>query len=463
MPLSRMDDSMLRSLRDRMRGPVSTARDVGYEDARRIWNGRFDRRPAAIARCTGAADAKAAVDLARESGLLVSVRSGGHDYAGNSVCDGGLMIDLSQMTAVDVDAAARTMRVQPGARWAAIDRQTQQFGLATTGGTVSSVGVAGYTLGGGTGHLSRKYGLALDNLLSADVLTAAGDLVQASDAEHADLFWGLRGGSGNFGIVTSLEFRLHELGTQVLAGQIIHPFEDARDVLRLYRSFIAGAPDDVQCYAFFIRVPPLPAFAPETHGTVALDLVVSHSGPLSDGEERLAPLRELGTPLLDTVAPIPYVTLQQAFDAGMAGVNRWYSRAHYLPELTDGAIDTIVAQVADLPGEFTLVYLEAEGGAIGRVDPAATAFPHRDARFSLHIFPGWSRPADDDAMMTWAQSFHREMSPHATGGVYVNLLGGDEPDRARSAYGSNYDRLRDLKRKYDPGNFFRMNHNVDPG
>lgn len=462
MPSARIDGTMLRSLRERIGGAVLTADDPAYDETRRIWNGRFDRRPAAIVRCARPADVPAALEVARQTGLPLSVRSGGHDYSGNSMCDGGLAIDLSQMNAIAVDGGSRTVRVGPGARWGAIDRETQALGLATTGGTVSTVGVAGYTLGGGSGHLSRKYGLGLDNLVSAEVVTASGDIVQASDRENADLFWGLRGGSGNLGIVTALELRLHELGTEVLAGQIIHPFERSRDVLRLYRSFVADAPDDVQCYAFFIRVPPLPVFPAESHGKVAIDLVVTWAGDLSDGENSLAPLRGFGKPLLDTVAPLPYLTLQQAFDAGMVGLNRWYSKAHYLPGLTDAAIDTIVARVEELPGDFTMVYLEAEGGAIGRVDRRATAFPHRDAAFLLHIFPGWARAADDGAIMDWARTFHQDMRPHATGGVYVNLLGGDEPDGARSAYGANYDRLVELKRKYDPGNLLRMNHNVNP-
>lgn len=462
MPNLQIDDSMLQSLRGRIRGPVVAADDTGYDETRKIWNGRFDRRPAAIARCTGPDDVLAALDIARRNGLLVSVRSGGHDYAGNGVCDAGLVIDLSQMNAVAVDRASKTVRVQPAARWGAIDAETQALGLATTGGTVSTVGVAGYTLGGGSGYLSRKYGLALDNLLSADVLTASGEIVRASSTDNADLFWGLRGGSGNFGIVTSLELRLHELGTQVLAGQIIHPLEDAPDVLRMYRSFMAEAPDDVQCYAFFIRVPPLAAFPERLHGKVAIDLVVCHAGAMAEGEKRVAPLRAFGAPVLDTVAPVPYAALQQSFDAGMAGGNRWYSKAHYLRDLPDAAIETIVAQVEALPGEFTMVYLEPEGGAIGRVDRTATAFPHRDAPFALHIFPGWTKAADDDAMMEWARTFHREMNPYPTGGVYVNLLGGDEQDGARSAYGANYERLVDLKRKYDPDNLFRVNHNVDP-
>lgn len=463
MPFNRIDEAMLRSLRQAMAGQVLAPGGSGYEEARRVWNARFDRRPGAIVRCMDAADVKKAVDVARERHLLVAVRSGGHDYAGNSMCEDGVVIDLSAMNAVTVDAHARTVRVGPGARWADVDHAAQAQGLVTVGGTVSTVGVAGFTLGGGLGHLSRKYGLALDNLLSADVVTAAGEVLRASDRENSDLFWGLRGGGGNFGIVTSLELRLHELTNDVLAGQIIHPFEAAADVLRFYRSFMNGAPDDVQCYAFFLRIPPIPAFPDDVHGKVVIDLVVAHAGEsAAEAEQALAPLRGFGAPILDTVAPVPYATLQQAFDAGMGGGSRWYSKAHYLRDLTDEAIDTILSHVAALPGEFTTAYLGGEGGAIARVDRDATAFPHRDAPFSLHIFPGWSDAADDDGMIDWARKFHAAMNRYATGGVYVNLLGGDEPEGPRSAYGANYKRLSELKGKYDPGNLFRMNHNVEP-
>jgi FAD/FMN-containing dehydrogenase len=462
MPAARIDESMLRSLRERMRGTVLTADDAGYGEARKVWNGRFDRRPAAIARCVGPGDVAAALEIARRSGLPLAVRSGGHDYAGNSMCEDGVVIDLSQMKAVNVDRAARTVRVGPGARWAAVDREAQAFGLATTGGTVSTVGVAGFILGGGSGHLARKYGLGLDNLVAADVVTAAGDVLRASATENPDLFWGLRGGSGNLGIVTSLDLRLHELGTEVLTGQIIYPFDQAREVLRNYQSFTRDAPDEIQCYAFFLRLPPLPVFPEEAHGKVVIDLVATYAGDVREGERHLAPLRAFGRPMMDTVAPTPYVALQQAFDAGMAGGSRWYSRAHYLRELNDDAIETIVVGAESLPGDFTMVYLEAEGGAVGRVDRAATAFPHRDAPYALHIFPGWTRAADDEAIMAWAREFHRAMDPYATGGVYVNLLGGDEADGARMAYGSNYDQLAELKRRFDPENLLRHNHNVPP-
>ncbi|HUE82268.1 MAG TPA: FAD-binding oxidoreductase [Pyrinomonadaceae bacterium] len=455
-------DTAIQALQVSMKGSVLKAADAGYDEARRIWNGRFDRHPGAIARCSGTADVIAAVNLAREKNLLVSVRSGGHDFAGNSVCDGGLVIDLSQMNGVWVDPSAKTARVQPGTKWRAFDHETQAFGLATTGATVSTVGVSGFTLGGGTGWLARKYGIALDNLIAVEVVTASGDLLRATENEHPDLFWALRGGGGNFGIVTSFEFRLHEVGREVLAGQIIYPFEATVDVLRFFRSFIAEAPDEVQCYPFFIRVPPLPVFPESFHGQLAIDLVVAHAGNLADGERVLSPLRGLAEPILDAVGAQPYLTLQQTFDAGVPAGKRWYSKAHYLEELSDAAIDTIVSGVAGLPGEYTMVYLEQLGGAIARIDPNATAFPHRSAGYSFHIFPGWENASDDERIIGWAREFHRELSAHATGNVYVNLLGGDEERGPQSAYGVNYDRLAKVKAKYDPQNFFRVNHNIEP-
>jgi len=439
-----------------------TPADAGYDDARRVWNARFDRRPAAIARCVDVAEVQGALEFARQRSWPVAVRSGGHDYAGHSVCDDGLVIDLSGMNVVDVDAVRQIARVRPGARWADVDAATQAFGLATTGGTVSTVGVAGYILGGGTGHLVRKYGLGLDNLVGAEVVTANGEVLRADEREHADLFWALRGGSGNFGIVTAFELRLHPLGTQVLAGQILHRLADAPAVLRAWRNFMADAPDEVQCYAFFFRIPPVPAFPESLHNEVALDLVVTYAGDLVAGERVLAPLRALGTPVLDTTAPAPYVALQGAFDAGMVAGNRWYSRAHYLRELNDAAIETIVSRSATLPGEFTLVYLEPFGGAVARVPPDATAFPHREAPMAIHIFPGWIDRAEDTRIMEWTQTFHEALRPQATGGTYVNLLAGDEQDRPRAAYGANYERLSELKRRYDPDNRFRSNHNISP-
>lgn len=441
-------------------GDVVKPGDAGYEEGRSVWNVRFDRRPAVVLRCHRAEDVRVAVDFARDRGLELSVKGGGHAYAANTVGDGGLLIDLSPMKAIQVDREAHTARVEAGVTWGEFDREAQALGLATPGGTVSTVGVAGLTLGGGSGYLSRRYGLTIDNLLSADVVIADGRLVRASAEEHPDLFWGLRGGGGNFGVVTSFEFRLHEIGPEVLAGQIVHRFEDAGEVLRLYREYMNEAPGEIQCYAFVLRVPPIPEFPEEFHGELAIDLVVFHAD--ADEEEALRPLLDFGDPIFSFVAPQPYTAVQQSFDAGLPAGQRYESRAHDLAEFSDDAIDTFTAQVGALPGAFTMAYFGAGGGAIGRVDPEAGAYAGRDAPYSFHILAGWTDPDRDDEVVAWVTEFHKSMAPYATDTVYVNLLGTDEQARVRAAYGDNYDRLVKLKTKWDPENLFRMNHNIEP-
>ncbi len=457
-----LDDATLESVRDRLRGDVLAPSDDGYDDACQIWNARLQQRPTTVAQCTGAADVMAAVEIARANDVQIGVKSGGHGYAGESVAEDALMIDLSSMDGVRVDPAAKTARVQAGATWGDFDHEAQAFGLATTGVTVSTVGVAGSTLGGGTGYLARKHGLALDNLIAADVVTSDGERVHASASENPDLFWGLRGGGGNLGVVTSFTFQLHEVGPEVLAGQIVHPIEAAGAGLRFYRDVMAYAPDALQAYAFFIHIPPIPAFPEAYHGQMALDFVVAYAGDRSEGEEVLQPLRDFGDPILDGVRPQPYTALQQTFDAGVPKGHRWYSKAHYLDGLPDAAIDTVVDHVDPLPGAFSMVYVEPMGGAIGRVDASATAFPHRDAAYGFHILTGWSAPDKDDDIMGWTRDFHEAMTPHANGGVYVNLLGEDETDRTPAAYGANHERLARLKAVWDPDNLFQSNHNVEP-
>ncbi len=450
------------ALQEQVRGDVLVPGDARYEPARAGWNGRFDGHPAVIVRCRDAADVALAIEFARVGELEIAVRSGGHDYAGNSSCDGGLLIDLSPMNAVQVDSRARLARVGAGATWGDVDRATQAFGRATPGATVSTVGVAGFTLGGGVGHLARAHGLACDNLVAAEMVTADGRRIRVSQDQDAELFWAIRGGGGNFGVVTAFEFALHPVGPELLAGQIVYRYEDAAEVLRHYRDFMATAPDDIQCWAFLLRLPPLPVFPEEFHGQPALDLVVCHAGSVAQAEEDLRPLREFGDPVLDAVVPQSYAALQQAFDAGMPKGQRWYSRAHYLRTLPDDVIATLLEHARPLPGQFTTAYLGAEGGAGGRIDRDATAFPHRDAAFSLHVFPGWTDAGDDADIMRWAREVHRAMSPHATGGVYVNMLAEDEPDRVGAAYGANYERLARIKRQWDPRNLFRGNHNIRP-
>lgn len=434
--------------------------EAEYEGARSLWNGRIDRRPDAIARCLSTADVQAVVNAARELDVPLSVRSTGHSYSGACLRDGGLTIDLSGMNSVEIDGRNMRARVGPGARWGDFDRQAQTVGLATTGATVSTVGVSGYTLGGGTGYLARKHGLSLDNLISANVVGADGELLHASNDEHPDLFWGLRGGGTHLGVVTAFEFQLHQVGPQIMAGQIVYDYRSARDVLRFWREYMADAPDALQCYAFLLNIPPIDAFPPEHHGRVGLDLVAAYSGSIQEGERVLEPLRTIGEPVLDAVAPQAYADVQAAFDAGMPAGLRWHSRAHFFNEISDDLIDAVLHHCDPLPGPYSLVYFEPLGGAIGVVGATATAYAHRDAAFSLHIFPGWSDSDDDDSMARWAEAFSDDVARFARGGVYVNLLSDDEDHRIPEAYGRNYERLKRLKGRYDPGNLFSSGSDI---
>ena len=455
-------DADFGDLRSGLRGPLLLPGDPDYDAARSVWNGRFEATPAAVARCAGPEDVAAAVGFARRSGLRLGVKGGGHDYAGSTAVRGGLLIDLSPMRAVEIDPAGRTARVGGGATWGDFDAAAQRHGLATTGATVSTVGVAGAALGGGSGWLLRKHGLSLDNLTAAELVTADGRVVRTDASENPELFWAVRGGGGNFGVATALEFRLHEVGPEVLAGQVIHRLDDAPELLRGYREYMAGAPDEVMVYAFFLRVPPLEGFLEAHHGEVVVDFVVCYAGPVDEAEAALAPIRGLGDPLADTTEPVAYTALQQSFDAGLPAGQRYLSRAHYVDALGDDLIDVIVDRAADLRGDFTMAYLEPVTGAAGRVAPDATAFPHRGAAYSFHVLAGWSDADRDDEVMGWARRFHDDVAPHANGGVYVNLLSG-EGDRVRAAYGPNYERLARLKAEWDPDNVFRSNHNIPPG
>ncbi len=455
-------DDAVETFHDQIHGDVLHPGDDGYDDARTVWNAMIDRYPTMIAQCTGAADVVTAVTFAREHDLLLSVKGGGHNFTGSGVCDDGLVIDLSPMNAIRVDPEAQRARVQGGATWADFDHEAQAFGLATTGGLVSTTGVGGLTLGGGQGYLARKYGLAIDNLVAADVVTADGDLVHASERENADLFWGLRGGGGNFGVVTSFEFDLHEVGPQVMAGPIFHPYEDAAAALRFYQDFTTDAPDELACYALVVHVPPEPPFPEQYQGEPAVAFAVCYVGPIEAAKNALAPLRDFGDPIVDAVQPLPYTALQQSFDDGSPEGYRWYTKSHYLDGLPDAAIETIVSHTDSLPGPLTQVALEPLGGAVNRVASTATAFPHRDAAYSFGIWPGWADPDRDDELIEWAREFHEAMAPYATDGVYSNYLDRDEHDRINAAYGDNYDRLVQLKNEWDPENLFRMNQNIEP-
>lgn len=446
-------------LTDALRGAVLRPGDDGFDEARHVWNARFDRRPDVVARCLDADDVAAAVRWARANRVRLSVKGGGHAYAGNTVADEGVLLDLSQMQRIGIDVEARTATVEAGATWREFDAAAQAHGLATTGVTASSVGVAGSTLGGGTGYLSRAFGNALDNLVSVELVTAGGERIRASEEENGELFWGLRGAGANFGVATSFEFRLHDVGPQVLAGQIIYPFEHAEDLLRAFRDFIAAAPDELQCLPFTFRVPPIEAFPEEFHGQPVLDFVVFH---LDDGAlDAVQPLRELGEPILDAVGATAYTDAQQAFDPNLPAGQRYYSKAHDLSGLDDEAIEVFARNVRRMAGPLSVAYLEPRGGEVARRGSAGTAAGGREAPYSFHIIAGWMDAADDDEVMDWARTFHAEMAPHATGGVYVNLLAEDEAHRVATAF-SDHDRLRRLKAEWDPDNVFRGNHNIQP-
>jgi len=450
------------ALRGKLRGIVALAGEDGYEPARTIWNAMVDRRPALIVRCLGAADVINAVKLARDHKLLVAVRSGGHNIAGNAVCDGGLLIDLSLMKSVRVDAAARTAHVEPGATLADFDKEAQAFALATPLGINSTTGVAGLTLGGGFGWTTRKFGLTIDNLLSADVVTAEGKLVRASDKENQDLFWALRGGGGNFGVVTSFEFKLHPLGPEVLSGLIVHPLEKARELLPQYRRIASEAPDELTTWVVMRKAPPLPFLPAEWHGKEVLVFAACYSGDIKEGEKAVAGLRALGKPIADVISPHPFTGWQTAFDPLLTPGARNYWKSHDFADLPDESIKVILEAIWKLPTPECEVFIAHVGGAMARVAADATAWPNRSAHFIMNVHTRWRDKAEDAACIAWARQLFDKTARFASGSVYVNFMPDDEGDRVEKAYGANYRRLAEIKRRYDPNNLFRMNQNIRP-
>ena len=445
------------------RGELLRPGDGGYDAARRVWNGMIDRRPGLIARCTGVGDVQAAIRVAREQRLLVAVRGGGHNVAGNAVCDDGLVIDLSPLKGIFVDPSSRTARVQGGVTLGELDRETQRFGLATTGGLISTTGVAGLTLGGGLGWLARKFGTACYNLLSAQVVTPAGEIVTASESENPDLFWGLRGGGGNFGIVTTFEYRLHRVGPEVLAGAVFHPLERGEAVLRFFHDFAREAPDELTAIAQVFTAGPAPFLPPETEGRRLVAIGVCWAGDLDEGERVLAPLRSSGSPLADVIGPIPYTALQSGSDPAFPAGRHNYWKSSYLNEISDGAIAAALEYAERMPSPYSVFYVEHLEGAIRRVSPEETAFAHRDAAFDFNALAVWEDPSDTDENVAWARGFWEAMQPHAGRGVYVNNLGVEGQDRVREAYGeATYARLAALKDRFDPENLLRLNQNVEP-
>ena len=447
-----------------VRGVVLTTGDPGYDDARAIWNGLIDRRPALIVQCTGAADVVDAVNFARERGLLLSVKGGGHNVAGNAVNDGGLVIDLSQMRGVHVEPSTRTVRAQGGALWGDCDRETQLFGLAVPGGVVSTTGIAGLTLHGGVGHLRRKHGLSIDNLLSVDIVTADGRLRRASATENEDLFWAVRGAGSNFGVVTSFEFQAHPVGPMVMVGAVFYPQETARDVLPAWRDYMASAPEELSSLAFFWNVPPHEPFPPEHHGKPVLILAGVYSGSVEDGEPVVQPLRELAQPLIDLSGPWPWLGLQSGFDALFPPGELRYWKSRAFAALPEEAIDEIADWAARRPTPLTDITIWHHGGAMSRVDESATAYAGRDAPFLVTGEVSWTDPAQSDEAIGWGRDFWAAMGRHSTGGIYLNFpgLGEEKEELVKAGYGANYERLTLLKAEYDPANLFRMNLNITP-
>jgi FAD/FMN-containing dehydrogenase len=457
-----ISDEALEALSGSLRGTVCLPGDAGYEEARTLWNAMIDRRPGLVVRCLGAADVIQAVNFAREQQSVLAVRGGGHNIAGNAACNDGLMIDLSLMKSVRVDPAAQTAWVEPGATLGDLDREAQAFGLATPIGVNTTTGVAGLTLGGGFGWTTRKFGMSIDNLLAADVVTADGKLLRASSTENSDLFWALRGGGGNFGVVTAFQFQLHRLGPEVLSGLIVHPFDDARELLTKYRDIATAAPDELTVWVVLRKAPPLPFLPEEWHGKEVMVFALCYAGDMEDGEKAVAELRALGNPIADVVSPHPFVGWQAAFDPLLTPGARNYWKSHDFTELSDSAIDVLIDYAGRLPTDECEIFVAHVGGAMARVPSDATAYPNRDAHFFLNVHTRWQEASDDELCVSWAREFFDATAAFASGFVYVNFMPEDETDRVQGAYGENFARLAAIKGKYDPTNLFRLNQNIAP-
>lgn len=452
------------ALRSAFGGDLIRRGDPRYDEFRAVFNSMVDRYPELIIRCTGAGDVAAAVDFAREAALPLAVYGGGHGVTGNAVCDGGVVADLRPMKDISIDAQARTCRAGAGATWGELDAATQRHGLAVTGGRVSTTGVAGLTLGSGSGWLERKLGYTADNLLSVQMVTADGQIVTASGTENPELFWGICGAGGNFGVVTSLEFRLHPVGPEVLGGMLLYPAEAAAAVLRHFREFMAGAPDEVGGAVALVTAPPAD-FVPEpVRGHPVAGVIATYAGPAAEGARALAPLREFGPPAMDLVQPMPYVELQRMIDdANPHGLRNYWS-ADFLTGLPDQAIEIICRHHLAMPSPLSQILVVPGGGAVARIPDDRTALAQRQAPFNLHILSMWTDPAEDPASIAWARQLAADMKPFTTGRVYLNFIGEEGEERVKSAFGPEvYARLQALKDRWDPQNLFHLNQNIRPG
>ena len=461
MVQTQADKASVEELQTSLRGELIGPSDEGYEEARQVYNAMHDRRPAAIVSCVDAGDVIAAVNFAREHGGDLSVRGGSHSAPGFGTNDGGVVIDLSRMKGMRVDPRARTVRAEGGCTWADLNHATHAFGLATTGGVVSTTGIAGLTLGGGIGYLARGCGLSLDNLLSADVVTADGQFLIASERENEDLFWALRGGGGNFGVVTSFEYRLHPI-KDILAGIFVFPLDRGRDVLEFYREYIQTAPEEMGMYPAFLVAPPLPFLPEEAHGKTFCAMVACWAGPLDKGEEALKSLRKVAPTVGEMVAPMPYPAINALFDELMPPGMQQYWKGSFSGELTDGAIEVHLEHGAKVPTVNCAMHIYPINGACHRVSPDATAFSYRDATFATVIAGVWPDPADNENNVTWVKDYYQALEPHSAAGGYINFMDADDQGRIKDNYKGNYDRLAAIKRKYDPTNLFHMNQNIKP-
>jgi FAD/FMN-containing dehydrogenase len=460
--MTRLSSDSIETLQGALRGQVLQPNDAGYEEARQIWNAMIERRPALIVRCQGCADVRQAVVFARENELPIAVRGGGHNIAGSALCEGGLVIDLSPMKSVRVEPAERRAYVEPGATLGDFDHEAQAFGLATPLGINSTTGVAGLTLGGGFGWLSRRFGMSVDNLRAVDIVTADGNLLHASAEENADLFWAIRGGGGNFGVVTMFEFELHHVGPTVYGGLVVLPFEAAKEALTQYREAIKTMPEDLTVWCVSRLAPPLPFLPPEVHGKPVIAFAICYTGPLERGPDVAASVRRFGKPYGEQLGPMPYAAWQKAFDPLLTPGARNYWKSHNLAALPDGLIDTLIDAIGALPSPQCEIFFGQIGGATLRVAADAMAYPNRDALFVMNVHGRWTDAADDARCMAWARGFFEASAPYALGSVYVNFLTDDERARVEAAYGPNMQRLVAIKKRYDPHNLFHHNQNIHP-
>ncbi len=448
-------------MRGRITGKVIVPGDVEYEDARKVWNGMIDRHPLAVVRCSNEDDVVSAVNFARENGLVAAVRGGGHNVAGFGTCEGGMVIDLSGMKGVNVDPESGIAEAQGGVTWGEFDEATQKHGLATTGGLVSTTGIAGFTLGGGFGWLVRRHGMTVDNLISADIVTAGGDKVSASERKNQDLFWGIKGGGGNFGIVTNFRFRLHKVGPEVYGGALFFPIARAMEVVKAYRAWLETVPDELTSFLNFMSAPPADFVPKEFHGHLVLGLVMCYAGSLEEGESLVSGLRSL-KPALDHVGPVAYTSLQKMFDPFFPKGIRSYWKTSYLKDIGDETVEQLICEMSKVKSPLSQMHVHHMGGAVTRKGRESGAFAHRDDPYVLNVLGFWNEPSMQDGEISWARNAWSSMQKFSSGKPYLNFLSNEGSEQVKAAYGENYQKLVELKRKYDPTNFFRLNQNIPP-